>query len=339
MNLIPFGKHKETQRLVDVAEVAKGANCACICPGCGIPLIARQGNKREWHFAHNKSYQEDKTGVCKYSWFVALRMMIRQILRDGHDLLLPEYTTYHPLQRKHITITKSHKTRYENCSTDVTVKGESHSFDARLQVKGHPLLVFVSYKGREYRGQHHGEEVDGILEIDLRNLHLIRQKSLTEASCVTQLCNMLKFPHACKQWRYHRREVAIKEKIKGHLKEQKKQRAYERAQRRRHKTSDQPQYAAPEQTPRKPIIAESYGNAASKSVARGKGSKPEEREFDAVLKTHAPISPKTVSRKASPEPVKDKPFYCIMCKLVYMGTATGRNPCPKCNEHLYRREL
>ena len=38
--------------LVSVREVARGKACACCCPGCGEVLIARQGEVRAWHFAH-----------------------------------------------------------------------------------------------------------------------------------------------------------------------------------------------------------------------------------------------------------------------------------------------
>lgn len=35
-----------------VSEVPRGAASNCFCPTCGAPLIARQGQEKEWHFAH-----------------------------------------------------------------------------------------------------------------------------------------------------------------------------------------------------------------------------------------------------------------------------------------------
>lgn len=50
--LIPFGMKQPGHLLVDVSEVDRGKNCNCICPSCKTPLIARQGDIKEWHFAH-----------------------------------------------------------------------------------------------------------------------------------------------------------------------------------------------------------------------------------------------------------------------------------------------
>lgn len=35
-----------------IGEVERGAACGCRCPECNSPLIAKQGNEKEWHFAH-----------------------------------------------------------------------------------------------------------------------------------------------------------------------------------------------------------------------------------------------------------------------------------------------
>lgn len=332
MNLIPFGKDTLTKRLVDVSEVAKGAKCSCICPGCGIPLIARQGNKKEWHFAHTKDHTQEKTGLCKYSWFVALRMMIRQILYEEHEIFLPEYTKYNPLTHKKITITKSHRLTYDKCITDVIEKSEGHSFDAKLAVRTHFLHVFVSYKGRKYFGYHHGQDIEGIIEIDLMGLRLTRQKQLTEKSCVAQLRNMLKNPHPCKQWRYHKREQAIEEQSRPKIVKQEKQR-------------DIDHFGLKNQAKQNPAHPRKEGYIAddrSSSTLPPKSNKP---MIDASHNAAPPLREFTktlsnnVNPKSDPEPIKDRPFYCIMCSLEYKGTQVGRNPCPQCKQHLYRREL
>lgn len=41
-----------------VGEVERGAECGCLCPECGSPLVARQGASYDWHFAHEASSQE-----------------------------------------------------------------------------------------------------------------------------------------------------------------------------------------------------------------------------------------------------------------------------------------
>lgn len=39
-------------QVVDVQQVGRGLACACSCLACGGPLVAKQGSKVEWHFAH-----------------------------------------------------------------------------------------------------------------------------------------------------------------------------------------------------------------------------------------------------------------------------------------------
>lgn len=49
---IPFGLSLSQERLLDVTEVSRGAACDCICPCCKVPLIAKHGEAKRWHFAH-----------------------------------------------------------------------------------------------------------------------------------------------------------------------------------------------------------------------------------------------------------------------------------------------
>lgn len=43
----------ESLNMVHISEVSRGKACGCVCPDCGIRLIARKGNKTAWHFAHS----------------------------------------------------------------------------------------------------------------------------------------------------------------------------------------------------------------------------------------------------------------------------------------------
>ncbi|MDH6169450.1 hypothetical protein M2282_004618 [Variovorax boronicumulans] len=40
-----------------VGDVARGAECGCCCVACGAPLVARRGDVRAWHFAHEASQE------------------------------------------------------------------------------------------------------------------------------------------------------------------------------------------------------------------------------------------------------------------------------------------
>ena len=51
---------KETREPVHVSDVDRGLACKCICNDCDKPLIARKGDERAHHFAH----QGDQNSTC-----------------------------------------------------------------------------------------------------------------------------------------------------------------------------------------------------------------------------------------------------------------------------------
>ena len=92
LNLIPFGLIEATNEFVDIYDVERGKNCACICPSCRTPLIARHGDSNTWHFAHAHKGVYDKTKKeCEYSFFLSVRLMARQLIDSKITLGLPEY--------------------------------------------------------------------------------------------------------------------------------------------------------------------------------------------------------------------------------------------------------
>lgn len=49
---VPFAIDK-TGNVVDVEGVERGLACQCICPECGLPLVAKKGEFNRHHFAHH----------------------------------------------------------------------------------------------------------------------------------------------------------------------------------------------------------------------------------------------------------------------------------------------
>lgn len=92
LSLIPFGLREENGEFVDVADVPRGKRCRCICPSCKTPLIARQGNVKEWHFAHaSRSVYSKTEKECSFSFYVSVRMMARQVVREQLEIIVPAY--------------------------------------------------------------------------------------------------------------------------------------------------------------------------------------------------------------------------------------------------------
>lgn len=93
-NLIPFGLHTVSGRLLDISEVVRGKACECVCPVCKQRLVARFCVDRADHFAHDKvsGNQGINEVECTLSFYVAMRLMIKQCLMDMpvlHDFTIP----------------------------------------------------------------------------------------------------------------------------------------------------------------------------------------------------------------------------------------------------------
>ena len=72
-----------------VSEVERGAACACFCPVCASPLVAKQGSLKEWHFAHEGSQERVE---CEVGALNMLRRVAAEMLQRGKTPELPPYT-------------------------------------------------------------------------------------------------------------------------------------------------------------------------------------------------------------------------------------------------------
>ena len=82
---IPFALDKHGN-IASIEEVENGAACACTCPSCSAPLIARQSKtgKTIWHFAHAKGYG------CSEAFESSLHLGVKRIIEYAGWLELPE---------------------------------------------------------------------------------------------------------------------------------------------------------------------------------------------------------------------------------------------------------
>ena len=70
-------------KIVSIREVANGKACDCSCPECGEVVIARQGEIRQWHFAHVSGAD------CYGSAEGALHRAAKQLIVEEGRVLLP----------------------------------------------------------------------------------------------------------------------------------------------------------------------------------------------------------------------------------------------------------
>jgi len=71
-----------------IGDVPRGASCGCFCASCGSPLIARCGDVREWHFAHEAKQERPE---CLTGAINLLRRTAIEWLQGLPGLRLPEY--------------------------------------------------------------------------------------------------------------------------------------------------------------------------------------------------------------------------------------------------------
>lgn len=150
---IPFAYELSTGNFVDVHEVANGAACGCICPSCSVPLVARQGSEKQWHFAHeSRGTHEQAREECEYSVYVAIKLMARQLLAHGStSLAMPELTVTESLVDRQFflslsetgTVARAQVLTVEGWRIEETVHGTK--VDAIGVVGNHQLALLFDY--------------------------------------------------------------------------------------------------------------------------------------------------------------------------------------------------
>lgn len=73
-------------RFID--EVDRGLACDCFCPVCRAPVMAKQGQELEWHFAHVGGQERPE---CKAGAVNMLHRLAVELLRQRTTLNLPRY--------------------------------------------------------------------------------------------------------------------------------------------------------------------------------------------------------------------------------------------------------
>lgn len=71
-------------KIVYISQVSSGKACGCICPSCGVNLIAKKGTIKMHHFAH----ENGKT--CSYGYETSLHMAAKEILSNSKSFMIPE---------------------------------------------------------------------------------------------------------------------------------------------------------------------------------------------------------------------------------------------------------
>lgn len=210
LSLIPFGLRLIDKQFVDVSVVKRGSQCGCICPSCETPLIARQGDINEWHFAHaSKGVFSNTKNKCEYSFWVSVTLMAKQIIKSAYSIQLPPLTMFSD-EAVEVKIAHQKEIQLEDVQIEQTVN--SIKVDATLKLKGYLIGIIFSSPNRPNKycaSQIPKSDNVGILEVSLEDAAkwLFGCSHQGEYTKVLE-SNILK-NNDCKKWHYHPRQAVI----------------------------------------------------------------------------------------------------------------------------------
>lgn len=301
--LIPFGLRKSDGKFCDIADVPRGKKCGCICPSCKAPLIARQGKVKHWHYAHaSRKVYEETQNKCKYSFFVAVRMMARQSIGEQIEISLPacegevsEYVAnYGRRLSERFNVTKQQKITITNIEIERSFLGIP--VDVYGFVDDFNFIVYFTHPGREipHELQNPSDTKCGIIGVSLDHLYslcFVGGERSTK-SYLGILNDFLMNNISAKQWIFHPRFKELEEAAKLRLADKEKS------------LKLQPGF-----------IKKDSKFAFDKPIKLGRRS--------------SELPPKKPKRLAD--------FECIMCHVKWQGPHPSGSVCPECKSHLYKR--
>ncbi|NTV70425.1 MAG: hypothetical protein HGA71_09790 [Azonexaceae bacterium] len=186
-------------RIRSVEEVARGLACECVCPSCGAPVIARQGEIREWHFAH--STESD----CEGGTETALHLAAKQLLLESGGLTIPEILVQREVRLPDGRVGKGEARRPERWIDFQTVEAEKTIGSIRpdiVAVVGHTMLFIeiavTHFVDEEKRAVLASYEVPAI-EIDLASLQGEHWSWERLGECVIENARLKRWVHILDQ--------------------------------------------------------------------------------------------------------------------------------------------
>lgn len=81
---VPFGLRDG--RLYTPYQTKRGKQCGCVCPGCQVPLVANQGEKKRHYFSHYHGAD------CVGGYESAIHLMAKQVVQDSMMVTVPGFS-------------------------------------------------------------------------------------------------------------------------------------------------------------------------------------------------------------------------------------------------------
>lgn len=296
--------HRASHSIVDVHHVERGRRCDCVCPSCKTPLIARQGDRKAWHFAHaSRSVYEQTDRKCEYSFFVSVRLMARQVIGQVIKMEVPRYegSLWEVLDDRD-------KRRVERflVAKGGTIKVESiqlekQRFGAVVDVTGfvdgYPIIVYLTHPGRDvpFELELLENETCGVIELSLEKTYLLFTENTKRAtSYLERLRLFLEEDIESKRWVFHPRYSRARTSAKERLRR------------------------------RQELMME----------AKSQGRLGQRHDFDSFTKAKEMVHDETDLGGR-----RMQQYECVICNTTWVGPESAECVCPKCKTHVYRRTI
>ena len=150
-----------------IDDVEKGLKCRCVCPACGSRLIAKKGERRQPHFAHENS-------ECANGLETSLHLMAKDIISNAKSFLVPavrlpsqppNWDDFSPAQSIDIEKVEIEK-HGDGMIPDLVLYPVSKSPSPKTLA----IEIFVTHKTGEEKIKQFKSQKQAAIEIDLSNI-------------------------------------------------------------------------------------------------------------------------------------------------------------------------
>ncbi|MCE2595770.1 hypothetical protein K6Y31_13240 [Motilimonas cestriensis] len=289
--LIPFALDHASNEMVFVEDVPRGAACGCVCYACKTPVIAKKGNIKQHHFAHEKG---KAAALCEINLQRSLFWMSRNLFTSHQTFVTPDYDYQFSCdlgcQTATYPITKSAKVNYQQVTIPRTkiTKGADVIV---LEVGDYQLAVILNFLGHSYT---HGYQGLPTVQINMQPLiSIINEHQQNPKSAII---NHLLVTTNNKKWLYHPRQKVFEDKCQAlHQAQQEQALKIEKTRQQQQETQrQQAQAAALERAQQRQLEM-----AADLALKRQQQAQYEQAERQAQQAAIATAANKTKQRRAS----------------------------------------
>ncbi len=115
--------------LAHIDDVPNGLKCGCVCPSCGVPLVAKNGgSKMGHHFAHSNGAD------CATGYQTSIHLLAKEIIQESKKIYIPTIGVWHyyrvpRVEKKYSYLTQSAYTTGTNCFKVREISFDPHNKD------------------------------------------------------------------------------------------------------------------------------------------------------------------------------------------------------------------